>query len=364
MPPDPYHARLHRSRLLAGVLLLLLVAGGCADFMKPRLRAGSVPRPGRLTLYTVVDPDAMGTHRYAGLDAPFVERTRGLVYTERAGLLDIAHVRMTIDWTWHYYERVRHALAEGDAQAGSDDWLVLDTSKPTRIHLQFNHDLLVDDQGDRLHDAALDELAFRIGQQVAWHLGVWHEMAQWHGYRSTGIFSELDSAFTHDDTTSHLVGLYVVERAWRQRHDAEFDDAVTAALDELLREFGALTPAQTRDRVEWMRGRWWDGSGVLRRHIEPWMAQGELHPWLVADEPAGPGRWGQPMRLPDWDSSGVPLASFLTIHFEPNLWETAALMVSAGSDSPLLSPAHHFPRIKESIRHDLLATYGPDADQP
>ena len=368
MGPDPMAKHSPQGggaprRAGTALLVLALLLVGCADFTKPRLRAGSVPHPRPLSLYSVADPQNLGTHRYQGLDAPFVERTRGLIYTDRAGLLDLAHVRMTIDWSWYHYHRARHALAEAKAPAHSDDWLVLPTSKPSRIHVQFDHAAIA---RARLDPAAIDELAFRIGQKLAWYAGTWHEMAQWHGYRSTGFFSELDSAFTHDDTTSHLVGLYVAEAVWRQRHEPAFDydQAVTEALNELLAEFGATEPSATREKVLRMHGRWWDYSGTLRRHLEQWTGRGELRPWLAAEEPGGPGRWGEPMPLPQWDSGGLALDEVTRIRFEANIWEADDLAASARTDEPLICPRRHFPRIKEAVREQMIARFGPEADQP
>src|SRR5215218_5176260 len=114
------------SLLFRATLLLACAFGaaGCGD--TPRSRLGALPFPGPFTLYTTADPDRLGRHRY-GHSPRFLradEKERGLIYTTRAGFIDMAHLRMTIDWTRYYTRLLRRAILADRRQvklAGMED---------------------------------------------------------------------------------------------------------------------------------------------------------------------------------------------------------------------------------------------------
>src|SRR5436190_23969737 len=102
--------------------------GGCASSAAadaPRDRLGCLPFPGPMTLYTVADPARLGHHRSGRWPKPFAddEKERGILYTTRAGFLDLAHVRIAIDWTHYSTVAAREAVTAGRADfdvAGPD----------------------------------------------------------------------------------------------------------------------------------------------------------------------------------------------------------------------------------------------------
>src|SRR5690349_16968818 len=106
------------GRILVVALALLLAVPtlvGCAGPADgPRDRLGALPFPGFFTLYSVADPARLGEHRYERTPRIFRpdETERGIIYTARAGFLDIAHVRITIDEVRFCAGRVRVALEQ------------------------------------------------------------------------------------------------------------------------------------------------------------------------------------------------------------------------------------------------------------
>src|SRR4051794_16399068 len=123
----------HRARL-ASLSLTVVAAGvlcclscGCMPGVPgmpggslPRDRLGCLPFPGLMTLYATADPARLGRHRYEDLPRLFQEDEagRGIIYTERAGFVDLAHVRIAIDWTRYCAHAVRDAL---EARQGGVD---------------------------------------------------------------------------------------------------------------------------------------------------------------------------------------------------------------------------------------------------
>src|SRR5205085_1535201 len=101
-------------RLLVLLLLLLTLDTGCGGTPPPHGRMGGLPFPGPWTLYGAANPERLGHHRYdQGLiPLPPYETDRGLVYTCKAGFLDLAHTRTAIDWTRYFADHVRAALKD------------------------------------------------------------------------------------------------------------------------------------------------------------------------------------------------------------------------------------------------------------
>ena len=90
---------------VAGVAVLsfLIIASGCS-IGGPRPRMGTLPTPPPGPRFS--DPDNLGQHSY-GYN-PF--ETNGIVYTYRAGHIDITHLRWNADNTRYFAEETYKAL--------------------------------------------------------------------------------------------------------------------------------------------------------------------------------------------------------------------------------------------------------------
>src|SRR5262245_17365441 len=153
----------------------------------------------------------------------------GIVYTRRAGFIDLAHVRITIDTVRYCTEQIRAAQARGESS------VTLMTLEGSAFRVQW------EDAGD-LHD----ELSLRLGQRVAYLMMTWHEVLTWFGYRTVSWIDESPSAFTWDDTMSHVIGLEVAGEVLRDGDSGRsFNDAVTVALRAKLKEVGIVAPPET-----------------------------------------------------------------------------------------------------------------------
>src|SRR5689334_1843171 len=101
---------------LLSAVLACAVAGCDSDPGLPRDRVGSLPYPGVFTLYRAADADRLGVHRYGHGPRLFHqdETENGIIYTTRAGFLDVAHVRITVDTVRYCVTHLRAALQRGD----------------------------------------------------------------------------------------------------------------------------------------------------------------------------------------------------------------------------------------------------------
>ena len=343
-----------RLALVAMAIATVMLSGACRGPQTPPTRTGALPYPS--IFYTSVDPDDLGEHRFGGLSLQ--ERGRGLIYSERGGLIDLAHVRIIADWTWYYYRHLHAALDAGDAE------LTLGMNKGSRMDLTFHYGddwptLAADEDADVVH-----KLSLAIAKELAWIMGAWHEIATWYGYSRFILGSEEPSAFTHDDTFSHLVGLRVVERAINNR-ELDYNEAMTQELASELAYWEAVGPDETDAAVQRVRGRWWDERGAIRRYLELSLDDQPQRAWLVPEEPGEPGHLGEPYDIPRLgEIAGRDFSGFYSVSIRPYILQANQIRRAAGIESGPIEPFEHFPAIMESIRVELLERYGPDADQP
>lgn len=168
--------------------------------------------------------EGLGNHRY---DArlPLDERN-GLVYTCRGGLIDVGHLRATIDRT--AYLASRDGPVSIDVVGGRATF----TARPTPPE-------------DRAALAA----------RAAFELAVWREEATLKGIGRRRYFSEDFSAFSPEDLYSDLLGAHVALRALNS--PLPFEAAADEAIATTLRALGAVDLAETRSALDKLSKRWW-----------------------------------------------------------------------------------------------------------
>jgi hypothetical protein len=344
--------------------MALLIVGGCAtppDDL-PRDRLGAMPFPGLLTLYHAADPANLGEHQYDRRTRRVgAEEERGIIYTTRAGFLDLAHIRITVDTVRYCAGHIRRALEE------RQDVVALSTIEGSIFHVAFHYPphwpaVLDDEYAVRV----ADELAIRIGQRLAYMMMTWHELITWFGYRSLPFFDEAPSAFTYDDPMSHLVGLMVAGRVLRRQGPDPFDDAVTHALSAELAALGAVSPRQTDEAVRAVDGIWWRRGAPLKRQIDVGLADGAVRPWLVPS--VDPARYRAPelFRVPTLANIyGQDLSSFYSVTIDPRIPVAHRIReILPSRPSALLSADRDFPQLLRAIRRQMQEQFAVDVDQP
>src|SRR4029079_13085281 len=114
-----------------------------------------------------------------------------------------------------------------------DDWDALPAAERTRL---------------------ISELSRRIGERVALHTMTWHEVITWFGYATSLIISEKGSAFTYEDTMSHVIGIEAADPAMRHR-TGSWDQDATIALREELDRVGVASKKRAEEAVEQVKGK-------------------------------------------------------------------------------------------------------------
>ena len=318
----------------------------------PTARMGSLPFPGPFTLFTSADPAALGRHAYDGAnkEGAVPETDRGIIYTRRAGFLDISHVRNAADMTAYIHARVHLALERGWGSMRFRSY------EPSDYSVEFNYPdgwaTLTKDQRVNV----TDELAVRVAQLLAHHVMNWHEILTWYGYKSTVIFSEQGSAFTYEDTPSHALGIELAGVAIRRRGD--FDERMTELLENSMRELEAVDQEQLDVAIERVKGKWWATPGSTReRMFDLGLDDGTIEPWLV------PGmEGGEPVvfRLPELDViGGLDCAQFFTVQIDPNVLEGFKIRERLAGSPEHINPQTDFPVLITGISEHLTESPEP-----
>lgn len=228
-----------------------------------------------------IDPAQLAGHQYG--TQKFGDPV-GFVYTNRAGLLDIGHVRDMIDLTRFIYFWLmtsdRNNLQKKDFPDG--------TIRPIRLPM---------DQDEVLN----------IAGSMAYVLGWAHELITWKMYFikmqsapwvwSWHKYPQDFSSFSPEDLVSNLVGVEIGKRAIKLNCGMDFNKAVDLQMDLMMKELDAQPEAKTKevlDSVEGFRfgskkGKWFTENATLETL---WRRNFYANPWLVPYQNLGAHRPG------------------------------------------------------------------------
>ncbi len=209
--------------------------------------------------------EALGHHAGVGMD------NTGYIYTAKAGLIDLGHVRDLIDWTKHVYDLLM--------QAPRDQLPVFSMPEGEVRILKLPSD---------------QEEMLRLAGAIAYVNGWAHELTSW-GDLSPGMDW---SSFSPEDLVSNVVGVTIGQRAIRNHCTLDFNTAVDLEMVEMMKELKVQQKTKTQDVLDsvdrdnyfWnMEGKWFTMvigvETLLRRNFD-------VFPWLVP--------WEYPSYRPAW----------------------------------------------------------------
>lgn len=343
---------------------MTLGTGGCSG--APRSRLGALPFPGRTTLYKTADPQNLGRHRYGSFPRLFRtdEMSRGIVYTTRAGFLDLAHVRITIDQARYCSRAFHRAMDKGEHR------FKLPGPNRSAWHVAISEPAGWAELSAPERAALHREASIGAGQRLAYLMLTWHELITWFGYRNFFVVDERRSAFLHDDVMSHVVGLRVADRAMRALPAGADpfgdDDAFTAALAAELADLGAVPPACTDEAARAVENVWWSGTEPLKRQPDVGLATGVVKPWLVPGVACAPSPLEpEAFALPRMDDVlGHDLSGFLTVEVDPRIFEAGRIRTHLPARPARFSAERDIPALLEVVRAQMHSESNPAVDEP
>jgi hypothetical protein len=335
------------------IFAIFTTLSGCSSD-GPQMRLGSIPFPGPFTLYSVADPADLGVHNES-------EVSRGILYTCRAGFLDLSHIRESVDIAKYAHDQLAASMVavaynRADRAICTIDWsdshYVFSFHKPA-----WWFEL---DDAERL--AISQEASILEAQRIAVIVGTWHEIGTWWGQETVPPFSEQNSALTWDDTTSHVIAAIVAGRALRDPQP--WNQAVTFHLNEVLADLGVVKPACEDEAVQAVHGRWWWGGTPIRRDMDTGLAGDTKSPWLAPNLPCCPGATPFTIDLPNVSNVlGRDLRPCFELRIEPPRWMVRAALGCDSCPAALTSENDILAAI-EHMRAAVKVAFGPDADDP
>jgi len=302
---------------------------------------GSMPFDAWYSPLVLLGPDDLGVHRYrSGLwpGLAIDETGRGILYGERSGFLDIAHVRNAIDLTRFVYEPIEAALRRGDRT------VTLMSAEPDVFSVGLA-------DGSSLSTLDRRAVARAIAGRVAYLMTTWHEVATWHGYKALGLITERPSAFSYDDAASHMVGVMAASDALRKDPQiSDFDQAATRALQRRLNGLGVTGPDRARMHVESVAGRWYADDRPQLRVIHMGLSDEPL--WARTLGAADPAVWEF---ASDERVAGRTIDSWYNVEIDMRLHERDTILAAAGrpdADDPIIQPERDFPKLRNAMLRD------------
>ncbi|NOH28041.1 DUF4056 domain-containing protein [Vibrio mediterranei] len=177
------------------------------------------------------------------------DEVNGLIFSNKGGFIDTAHVRDTADFTLYLYHSIKYR--------DNDDFELALTPELRARRIVFNN-------LDQL-DSANNEQA-KLAGLLAFRLAQWHEIAQWYGLVSVGGFKEYPSAFSPEDLYSNMLGALIAIEIIKINPDIT-QDAFVVLFPQYFRKHLKMLDAQDEDitiaQLKKLDGIWWDSSKRL-----------------------------------------------------------------------------------------------------
>ena len=347
----------------------------CAFGSDLRVELGRVAVPG-VEIGNLIDPGDLGHHRY---DNGYLSMQRdprgfvsdernGLVYTCRAGFLDIAHVRDNADNTLALISAIARTMETGSTTE------IPPQGASMRVRVRPI-------PPEAIAKYSRKQLAGALAQWLAFQLSIWHEIATFYGYASLADWPEKISAFSPEDLYSNQIGVRIaagIVAGAGARSDLEYGVNFDAWLTRTLERLRALPLSSSRAAMREVDGAWWDSDKripdwtlVTRRNF---VTGPFLHGWRLED--ARPGTRGAVTPLARCKDSAPPLVLYVadgfagarfrdyaTVEFEVGDGLVAGGFPLPRADSRLVTQ-EDFPAIIGKIRQENAQQFGEGADAP
>lgn len=350
-----------------GIILGLAFVGGCNSKItyhsnpgksitiidvEPRGRIGSYAT---LTLGTNFVGKDLGSHGYR---FNLLERN-GIVYTCKAGHIDITHSRKVADWTAFLASKTFKNLMKNETRFS------FKLKEPSLYFVELTYPENWRELPQKEHIAY--DISVKIGQYLAYTTTTWHEILTWFGYKSTGIILEFPSAFSWEDSFSNNFGSYIGALAL-QDTEHTFDEAVTLALDQELKKLDIQTINIARQAAEKVRGNWFSGDflfvNMKKRNLDIGIDDGYVTPTIIPTVCECEGAKPQPYPVPNLDFLSEYGFS-VKLEIEPRVWESKKILgiVYSDGNGKRIQPKIHFAKIMDFIEKQATE-FGYDVTIP
>ncbi len=321
-----------------GLMLVPASMTGCSFTGGPRVRAGHLPTATHGIEFP--NPDKLGKHSY-GIT---LYEVGGIVYTCKAGHLDLGHIRGNADNTRYLVKKVRKALTNNSKAFSFNITGELSIHK---VQLTYPAGW----QNNPNKEKIIDEIAYATGPYLSYQATIWHEILTWFGVHFMGFEQEFNSAFSWEDMYSNVVGTQLSVEAMKNPN-LSFDQAMTIALNKRLKELNVQPKKVAIKASDKMRNEWYTGNlipDMKIRNLDIGL-DGSIAPMLVPGitECSDPPLNITVPSLKVLRSHGLDMAH----QVKPNVLEQGKIYKAAGTKD--IHPEKHYPIIMKAIKQQVI----------
>lgn len=330
---------------------------GCTVFAvaidAPRLRPS--PYFGSLSGLEYTDVSELGKHDYDS----FFGENNALVYTAKAGYIDLGHLRESADRARYLFEVCYENICRSNTRFS------FEIIEPAVYYVSLRYPANWDQLSQQEQRRIAEDVAIDLGQHFAHLSTVWHEIITWYGYASTGLFAEKASSFSWEDGYSDLLGTKVAAMVLRENR--AYNDGMT---EIIIRELNKLDPqpAGVAERAtDLIKGEWYSGRypflSMNRRNFDVGFDDGYITPFRVpgvCDYAAA-----QPCKVPELSAlhnNGFTMQ--LTMTPQSSERKDVLRILDPSGNTDTLEPVRDFPTIIEHIREEAIRDKGQNVDKP
>ncbi len=215
----------------------------------------------KVRISRVTSPRDLGDHRFIfGEDHSWKKEKNGLIYTCKAGFIDITHLRDHADITLHIYNKLLN-----------NDKVIHVKKFPTK------RKFIVGD----VSNLSREDLA-SLAASMAYEIAVWHEIATLPKFNGFNI--QANSAFSVEDNISNYLGTELGYLAIVANTD--FNSEMTRSISDFLVQAEAADSKEATENIlDDLKKSWWkNGFGfksVLKRDTKPY---GMLKPLIPTQD--------------------------------------------------------------------------------
>jgi hypothetical protein len=322
---------------------MLISFTGCLG--APRMRMGCLPTstPGG----SFLEPDGFGAHSYGFAGAPF--EGDGIVYTCKAGHVDITHLRWNADYTKYLKDKTKSALMRN--KDGFSFRIVMEQSDHI---IKFNYPASWEEMPEDEKERIAEEISMSTGPYLAYGATTWHEILTWSGTHYVGFEPEENSAFSWEDSYSNLLGTHIAVEAMQDTENS-YDKAMELGIKRHMDELHIQPRKVALAAAEQTRGDWFVGNFIVETKMKNFDIgiDGEVTPTIV------PGVQGcrnqeKPLPLKTFNLDVLDKYGFeMTYQIKPNVFEAGKIYKIIGEKK--VFPAKHYSMIIEDIKRQADA---------
>jgi len=263
--------RLIKLIALAAVVSNTVFFTGCGLNGQPRPRVGSYPASSMGSKF--LDIDDLGTHSYE----LGIGEHNGLVYTNRGGHIDIAHLRIAADNTRALYYKTRQNLISGNSE-----FTFKLNVEPSLYYVELEYPKYWQALSPQYKEKIADKLAIEMSQYFTYTMTTWHEVLTWFGFKCIPFLPEKSSAFSWEDIYSNLLGTRLGAQALQDKNH-NFNEAMTILLKRELENLGIQSSQTARQAARLMKDKYFDGRSYLdpTRSMDIGLYDGLVTPVLI-----------------------------------------------------------------------------------